>query len=63
MILDIKICCTIIKVAMCCRDKLEQPMPVSAAANETFKAALAKGKGEEDFSAVYEAVITKPKDD
>lgn len=44
------------------RDKLEQPLPISAAANETFKAAVAKGKGDEDFSAVYEAVTTKPSD-
>lgn len=32
-----------------------QALPVAAAANEVFKSALAKGKGEEDFAAVYEA--------
>lgn len=37
------------------RDSLGQPLPVAAAANEMFKAARAKGRGDEDFAAVYEA--------
>lgn len=38
-----------------CRDELQQPMPVAAAANEAFKAAMALGLGDSDFAAVYEA--------
>jgi glyoxylate/succinic semialdehyde reductase len=30
-------------------------MPVAAAANEAFKAAMALGLGDSDFAAVYEA--------
>jgi glyoxylate/succinic semialdehyde reductase len=37
------------------RDQLGQALPVAAAANEQFKAARAKGRGDEDFAAVYEA--------
>lgn len=36
--------------------KLGQAMPLAAAANEAFKAARSMGKGDEDFSAVFEAV-------
>lgn len=42
-------------LAMLCSDSLGQPLPVAAAANEMFKAARAKGRGDEDFAAVYEA--------
>ena len=34
-------------------DKFGQSMPLAAACNETFKAARAAGKGDEDFCAVY----------
>lgn len=37
-------------------DQVAQPLPVAAAANEAFKAAMASGKGDDDFSAVFEAV-------
>ena len=32
-----------------------QPLPVAAAANESYKDAKAKGRADEDFAAVYEA--------
>ena len=41
------------------RDQLGQPLPVAAAANEQFKAARAKGRGDDDFAAVYEATAQK----
>jgi glyoxylate/succinic semialdehyde reductase len=37
-------------------DRLGQPLFSTAAANESFKRALAKGFGDEDFSALYKAV-------
>eukprot|EP00179_Madagascaria_erythrocladioides_P010022 CAMPEP_0198325946 /NCGR_PEP_ID=MMETSP1450-20131203/13575_1 /TAXON_ID=753684 ORGANISM="Madagascaria erythrocladiodes, Strain CCMP3234" /NCGR_SAMPLE_ID=MMETSP1450 /ASSEMBLY_ACC=CAM_ASM_001115 /LENGTH=371 /DNA_ID=CAMNT_0044029877 /DNA_START=134 /DNA_END=1249 /DNA_ORIENTATION=- len=37
-------------------EELQISMPVAAAANETFKAAKAEGRGREDFSAVIEAI-------
>jgi glyoxylate/succinic semialdehyde reductase len=37
-------------------DQLGQSLPVSAAANELFKRARGEGHGDEDFSAVVEAV-------
>lgn len=37
-------------------DTLDQPLPVAAAANEAFKQAKAKGYGDSDFAAVYEAI-------
>ena len=43
--------------ALCSRsDALDQPLPVAAAANEAFKQAKAKGFGDCDFAAVYEAI-------
>ena len=38
-------------------DKAEQQLPVAAAANELYKQATAKGRGDDDFSAVLEALI------
>lgn len=40
------------------RDALDQPLPVLAAANESFKKAKALGLGDSDFSAVYEAAAS-----
>jgi hypothetical protein len=40
----------------CFSDTLDQPLPVAAAANEAFKQAKAKGYGDADFAAVYEAI-------
>lgn len=37
------------------RDSLNQPLPVAAAANESFKRAKARGFGDNDFAALYEA--------
>jgi len=37
-------------------DKVGQPLPIAAAANEAFKAAKAAGKEDDDFSAVFETV-------
>lgn len=34
-------------------------MPVAAAANETYKQAKAKGHGDDDFAAVFEAICTE----
>jgi glyoxylate/succinic semialdehyde reductase len=45
-----------LRLAVGLGDQVEQPLPMAAAANETMKAAIAIGKGDEDFSAVYEAV-------
>lgn len=38
-------------------DKVAQPLPVSAAANEAFKRARQLGHGDADFSAVLEACL------
>jgi glyoxylate/succinic semialdehyde reductase len=38
-----------------CRDSLNQPLPVAAAANEQYKKAKGLGLGDADFAAVYEA--------
>lgn len=35
---------------------MAQEMPVAAAANEMYKTARRKGKGDEDFSAVITAI-------
>jgi 3-hydroxyisobutyrate dehydrogenase-like beta-hydroxyacid dehydrogenase len=37
-------------------DQVAQPLPLAAAANEAFKAAMASGRGDDDFSAVFEAI-------
>jgi glyoxylate/succinic semialdehyde reductase len=39
---------------------MAQPLPVAAAANETFKQACAMGLGDSDFAAVYEAAVARP---
>mmetsp|Transcript_23632 Transcript_23632/g.67783 ORF Transcript_23632/g.67783 Transcript_23632/m.67783 type:complete len:290 (+) Transcript_23632:67-936(+) len=45
-----------VRLAVDLGDKVGQPMPLAAAANEAFKAGMAMGKGDSDFSAVFEAV-------
>lgn len=45
-----------LRLALELGEQLAQPLPVAAAANDTFKAAMALGRGDEDFAAVYEAV-------
>lgn len=42
-----------------CRDQLDMSMPVAAAANEQYKAAIEKGHADDDFAAVYNAVSKK----
>lgn len=37
-------------------DEVNQPLPVAAAANEAYKAAKAMGYGDNDMSAVHEAI-------
>jgi len=37
-------------------EEVSQPTPIAAAANELYKVAKAHGLGEEDFSAVIEAL-------
>jgi glyoxylate/succinic semialdehyde reductase len=44
-----------LRLALALGDQLQQALPVSAAANEQFKVAMAKGLGDSDFAAVYEA--------
>lgn len=44
-----------LRLALALGDALAQPLPVAAAANEAFKEARAKGHGDADFAAVYEA--------
>lgn len=43
------------RLALALGDALKQPLPVAAAANETYKEASAKGHGDSDFAAVYES--------
>lgn len=45
-----------LRLALALGDELNQPLPVAAAANEVFKAAKTQGLGDNDFSAVVEAV-------
>ena len=42
-----------------CREQLKQEMPVAAAADGEFREALAEGRGDDDFAAVYATVIKK----
>ncbi|GLC35117.1 Putative oxidoreductase glyr1 [Pleodorina starrii] len=44
-----------LRLALALGDSLNQPLPVAAAANEAFKDAKGKGRGDDDFAAVYEA--------
>lgn len=44
------------RLALALGDKLNQPLSVAAAANEVYKAAKTQGLGDNDFSAVVEAV-------
>ncbi|GIL82520.1 hypothetical protein Vretimale_11943 [Volvox reticuliferus] len=44
-----------LRLALALGDSLNQALPVAAAANEAYKNAKAKGHGDEDFAAVYEA--------
>jgi len=37
-------------------DQVGQPLPLAAATNEAFKASIADGRGDEDFSAVVDSV-------
>lgn len=54
---DISTCVHVLCAAVCllCRDSLNQPLPVAAAANEQYKKAKGLGLGDADFAAVYEA--------
>ncbi|MDW7711365.1 MAG: NAD(P)-dependent oxidoreductase [Deferrisomatales bacterium] len=45
-----------LRLALALGDRLAQPLPTAAAANECFKAARALGADDEDFSAVFRAV-------
>jgi glyoxylate/succinic semialdehyde reductase len=45
-----------LRLALALGDAVGQPTPVSAAANELYKLARAKGRADDDFAAVYEAV-------
>jgi glyoxylate/succinic semialdehyde reductase len=49
-----------LRLALALAEQSAQPLQVTAAANEVFKRAKALGRGEDDFSAVYEAVRTLP---
>lgn len=45
-----------VRLAIGLGEKVGQPTPLAAAANEAFKAAAASGKGDDDFCAVFDAV-------
>ncbi|XP_078432044.1 glyoxylate reductase 2 [Wolffia australiana] len=47
------------RLALALAEEAAQPTPVAAAANEVYKAAKSLGLGEEDFSAVIEALKTQ----
>ena len=42
-----------LKLSLTMSDQLEQPLPLTAAANEVFKHAKRVGYGDHDVSAVY----------
>uniref|UniRef100_A0A6U1E969 6-phosphogluconate dehydrogenase NADP-binding domain-containing protein n=2 Tax=Eukaryota TaxID=2759 RepID=A0A6U1E969_9CHLO len=44
------------RLALALGDDVDQPLPVAAAANEAYKAAKAAGLGDNDMSAVHEAI-------
>jgi glyoxylate/succinic semialdehyde reductase len=46
-----------LRLALALGDSVGQPTPVAAAANELYKAARAQGRADDDFAAVYEAVV------
>ncbi|XP_065179246.1 cytokine-like nuclear factor N-PAC [Sycon ciliatum] len=46
------------RLALALGDQIRQPLPVAAAANETFKKALQMGLGDDDMSGVYKAHYT-----
>ena len=48
-----------LRLALLHGDEAAQPLHVSAAANEAFKQARAMGLGDEDFSALFAAVLRK----
>jgi len=50
-----------VRLTMAMAEKVTQPMPVSAAANEVFKLAASLGHGDEDIGAVFEAVKIRRK--
>ncbi len=45
-----------LRLALALGDELEQPLPVAATANETFKRARAAGHGDADFAAVFRVI-------
>ncbi|MDQ5988079.1 MAG: glyoxylate/succinic semialdehyde reductase [Syntrophus sp. SKADARSKE-3] len=46
-----------LRLAVLLGDRLKQPLYTAAATNEAFKRALAKGLGDQDFSALYQVTI------
>ncbi len=46
-----------LRLALLLGDRLKQPLFSAAATNEAFKRALAKGLGDQDFSALYQVTI------
>ncbi|KAK9102572.1 hypothetical protein Sjap_019826 [Stephania japonica] len=48
-----------LRLALGLAESVSQPTPIAAAANELYKVAKSHGLGDEDFSAVMEAVRTK----
>jgi len=45
-----------VRLAIALGEQVGQSLPVAAAVNEVFKAASSSGKGDDDFSAVYDTV-------
>ena len=46
------------RLAVALGDATQQPLPTAAAANESFKRAVAAGRGDDDFSAVFATTTT-----
>jgi glyoxylate/succinic semialdehyde reductase len=47
------------RLALALGDDAAQALPVAAAANELYKKARAQGRGDADFSAVLEALVSQ----
>lgn len=45
-----------LRLALQLAESVSQPVPVAASVNEMYKLAKSKGFGDEDFSAVIEAI-------
>lgn len=51
-----------LRLAMGLAESVSQPIPIAAAANELYKVAKSHNLGDQDFSAVIEALRSKMKE-